>query len=509
MMRFPSVMLVLVCPLLIAAEPAPFRISVRLDPKITASVAGERVIVVLGRAGSKNPRSSIGNTGMDAAPILGTDATAPRADGVIAELDNKSIHFPLPSLAALKPGKYSVQAVVHRNRDLNFPNAPGDLYGPAVDADIDFSKPGNLALTIDSAVPDEAVPADTDRVKFLKFPSKLLSDFHGRPMFYRAAVVLPADFDKEPTRKYPLRVHIGGYGSRYTMARSMGMRRPTEPKFLTLVLDGAGPFGDPYQVNSANTGPFGDALTRELIPHVEATYRGVGAGHARFTDGHSTGGWVSLALQIFYPDYFGGCWSFCPDPVDFRAFEVINIYKSQNAYVNDYGFERPAKRLVNGDVVYTVRHENHVERVLGRGDRWTLSGKDWGAWNATFGPRGDDGLPKPLWDGATGAIDKSVLDHWKKYDLRLVAEENWGTLGPKLRGKLHIYAGDCDDYFLNNAVRLMDRFLQQAKPPAEATVVIGPYASHSFHPLSEKQTLDAMQAAFEKGGGATRTVPAK
>lgn len=490
--------ILLVVPLLLGADAPTIRFSVKLDPKLSVVVTAERVLLAIAPAGGREPRLSIGNTGMDAPPILGVDARAPAADGVIAEFDDKSAIFPIQTLRQLKPGKYAVQAVVHRNRDLNYPNAPGNLYGPPVVVELDPARADHVAVVIDRQLPDEAPPRDTDRVKYLRFPSKKLSEFHGRPMYYRAAVVLPSDFDKEPNRKYPLRVHIGGYGSRYTSVR--GLTRLTgEPKFLTLMLDGAGPYGDPYQVNSANNGPYGDALTQELIPHVEATYRGVGQGYARFTDGHSTGGWVSCALQVFYPDFFGGCWSFCPDPVDFRAFEVINIYEHKNAYVNQFGFERPAKRLVNGDVVYTVRHECQVENVLGRGGRWTLSGKDWGAWNATFGPRGADGLPVPLWDGATGVIDRSAAEHWKRYDLRRVLQDDWPSRGPRLRGKIHLYAGDCDDYFLNNAVRLMDKFLQSADPPAEASVIIGPYASHSFHPLSEQQLLEAMDAAYQKG----------
>src|SRR5262249_55163067 len=256
--------------------------------------------------------------------------------------------------------------------------------------------------------------------KFIKMESKLLSKFHGRPMYLRAAVTLPRDFDKETDRKYPLRVHIGGYGSRYMGAGVGGQADANSPKFLRLMLDGAGPYGDPYQVNSDNNGPYGDAITQELIPYVEQKYRGIGQGYARFTDGHSTGGWVSLALQVFYPDFFNGCWSFAPDPVDFRAYELMNVYRDDNAYVNSHGFELPAMRQVNGDTIYHVRHECQIENVLGLGNSWVTSGKDWCAWNATFGPRGADGRPKPLWEPKTGKIYRSVTDHWKKYDLRLV-----------------------------------------------------------------------------------------
>ena len=197
------------------------------------------------------------------------------------------------------------------------------------------------------------------------------------------------------------------------------------PQMIFVHLDGAGPLGDPYQVDSANHGPYGAAVTRELIPYIEEHFRGIGQGDARFLDGGSTGGWVALALQVFYPDYFNGAWSFCPDSVDFRSFQLVNIYDDDNAYINRHGFERPGARDMSGDVRYTMRHECQVENVLGRGDSWTLSGGQWGAWNATYGARGPDGRPVPLWDPATGAIDHKAAEHWKAYDLRRVLEANW------------------------------------------------------------------------------------
>ncbi len=243
----------------------------------------------------------------------------------------------------------------------------------------------------------------------------------------------------------------------------------------------------------------GDAVTQELIPFIEKKYRGIGQGYARFTDGASTGGWVSFALQVFYPDFFNGCWSHAPDPVDFRSYELINVYRDDNAYVNRYGFERPAMREVNGEVRYTVRHECLVERVLGRGDRWELSGKDWCAWNATFGPRGDDGLPKPLWDGKTGKIDRTVLSHWEKYDLRLVLEKNWATLAPKLKSKIHLWVGDADDYYLNNAVHLLETSLSKAKPPFEGKITFSPGKGHGWRGITDREMLIEMGKAAEAG----------
>ncbi len=154
---------------------------------------------------------------------------------------------------------------------------------------------------------------------------------------------------------------------------------------------------------------------------------------------------------------------------------------------------------MDGETRYTVRHECQLEVVLGRGSRWELSGKDWCAWNATFGPRGADGLPKPLWDGKTGKIDRSVLDHWKQYDLRMHLEKNWAALAPRLAGKIHIWVGEGDDYFLNNAVHLLDDFLVKAKPAFDGKIVFVPRNGHNVQGLSPAETLKQMMDAVERG----------
>ncbi|HMP01869.1 MAG TPA: hypothetical protein PKC45_05145 [Gemmatales bacterium] len=471
------------------------RFVVSLDPDLAGPepLTG-RLVLVLGRAGEAQPRRRIGQTGMTAAPIFGVDADAWTPARTLI-VDQQAAAFPVPSLAAVPAGEYSVQAVLMTNRDLMLVGAPGNLVSKPLRIRFDPQKADSFELKLTERLPDERLPTDTDRVRFLKFPSPKLSEFHGRPMFLRAAVILPADFDAQPEKRYPLCVHIGGFSTRFTAAPFMVRVAPRGPgsQFLHLFLDGAGPFGDPYQVNSANNGPFGDALVEELIPHVEKNWRGIGAGHARFTTGGSTGGWVSLALQVFYPDFFNGCWSQCPDAVDFRSFELINIYEDQNAYVNRWGFERPAKRTVEGDTIYTVRHEAQVENVLGRGDNWALGGRDWCSWNATYGPRGPDGLPTPLWHPQTGVIDRAVLDHWRKYDLRLVVEQNWKTLGPKLNGKINIWVGDADDYFLNNGVHHFKKMTERLKdPPFEGTVLIEMRQPHTSGGWTESQMYEAM-----------------
>ena len=509
LMSIPCGTIALLLGALAAQEPLPakdtaLRFEVTVAPGLLAEAIDGRILVVLGRDPKAEPRLTISHYNSETALVLGADARG-FGTGAVVALDQASALFPLTHLSRLPPGPYAVQAVLHHNRDLNLVNAPGNLHSTVRQVTLDPAKGGVVRLELTKAIPAEAVPADTAHVKYIKLRSELLSQFHGRPMYLRAGLILPRDFAAEPQRRYPLRVHIGGYGTRYTAVSAM--MDPTAsfrtawlandaPPMLLLHLDGAGPFGDPYQVNSANNGPYGDAITRELIPHVEKQYRGIGEGRARVLDGASTGGWVSLALQTFYPDFFNGIWSRAPDPVDFRAYELIDIYKDDNAYVNVHGFERPSSRDLNGDVRTTVRHECQLERVLGAGDRWERSGMDWCAWNATFGPRGADGMPRPLWDGKTGRLDRAVLDHWRKYDLRLVLKNNWPALAPKLRGKLHIWVGEADDYFLNNAVHLLDEFLQTAKPAYEGTIVYGPGLGHSWDGQTEPERMRAMANAL-------------
>jgi S-formylglutathione hydrolase FrmB len=348
---------------------------------------------------------------------------------------------------------------------------------------LDAKGGGTIRLELNKIIPPEKLPSDTEYTKFLKIQSPLLTKFHGRSIFLRVGVLLPHDYERESERRYPLLVAIGGFGSRYTRlinymrkdadSRKMWLEDDT-PRMIQIFLDGDGPYGDPYQINSANHGPYGDALTQELIPQIERQFRVVGRPEARFLRGGSTGGWVSTALQIFYPDYFNGSWSGFPDPLDFRAYQLIDIYKDDNAYVNKHGFDRPSARDANGDTQFTIRLECQKENVLGEGDSYTMSGGQWGSWNATYSPRGVDGKPVPLWDAKTGKINRGVAEQWKRYDLRLVVEQNWKTLAPKLKGKLHIWVGEADEYFLNNGVHLFDDFIGTAEPKYEGLDYVQP-----------------------------------
>jgi S-formylglutathione hydrolase FrmB len=474
--------------LLLAAAPA-FADGLRFEvslPDGTPPQTGRLVVAVGPRGGRPDPT----RTDPPCLPVLGKDADN-WGPGKPLVVDAACDTFPLTNLNSLPAGEYTVQAFLLTNPDINLPTAPGNRSCEVRRVTLDPAAGTVVKLLLDKTS-EERKPADTATHKFLHIPSKKLSAFHGRPMVYRVGVVLPPDFADTPNRKYALIVHIGGYGSRYTAARRI---RP-DRRFVQVMLDGAGPYGDPYQVDSANNGPYGAALTEEVIPLVEKTYRCLGTRESRFTTGGSTGGWVSLALQVFYPDYFNGCWSQCPDSVTFSAFELIDIYRDKNAYVNRFGFERASKRTIDGDTVFTLRHEVQIERVLGRGGRWELGGRDWCAWNATYGPRGADGKPAPLWDGKTGAIDPTVLNHWEKYDLVRVLDRNWSNLGPKLAGgKVHVWVGDADDYFLNNAVhRLKATLSRQTAPKFDGKILIDMRQPHTSGGWSDEQMRDEMAA---------------
>ena len=479
-----------------------FEVSTRIP-----SDAG-RLFVIIAKSDRPEPRNAMGDAGASA-PVMVAHDVKNLQPGSVATIDETAAVFPVQRIDDIPGGDYYVQALLASNRDLKSLNAPGNLYSEVHRVRIEPRTGAAIKLELTKSIPPDELPADEEFVKYIKVRSNLLSRFYGRPIFLRAAIILPRDYSADARRRFPLRIHIGGYGTRYTAVqrlmapgstfRNMWFAERT-PSFIYVQLDGDGPHGDPYQVNSDNNGPYGDAVTTELIPYVENRFRAIAEARARVLDGESTGGWVSLALKIFYPDFFNSVWSSCPDGVDFRGFQLINIYQDTNAYFDEHGVERPSKRDLGGNVEFTIRHECQMENTIGNGDSWAMSGQQWGAWNAAYGPRDPDGKPVPLWDPKSGAIDRSVVDHWRQYDLRFILEQNWQTLAPKLRGKIHISVGEADSYYLNNAVHMLDDFLKRAEPPADARITYGPGRGHCWNSLSEIEMMREMAAAVEPSG---------
>ena len=497
------------------APGSPVRFEIAGPSQLFSEGVTGRLLIVLGRNSGTEPREHIGTTGMDADPVAGFDIQD--FHGLPLQLTTNAALFPQRGWSEIPPGTYQAQAVLMTNRDLRLPNAPGNFISKPQEIHLESGKVLQVRLNLDRQLPAEKMPPDTADVRYLKFESPRLTVFHQRPMYLRTAITLPMGWDQETNRQYPLVIQIGGYGTRFYDAGPLENRSPdfvaawrsaNGPRFIHVQLDGAGPWGDPYQVNSANNGPYGDAVIEELIPYIESHFRGMGSPRGRFVTGGSTGGWVSLALQTFYPDFFGGCWSGFPDSPDFHAYETIDIYEDGNAYINRFGFERPSKRTRYGEVEFTVRHECQLENVLGEGNGYTGSGQQWGAWNAVYSPRGADGRPLPLWEPQTGKINiEAVRKSWEQYDLRLVMERQWKTLGPKLYGKIHIWVGDADDYFLDGGVHRLDFFLKVAKPSAAARIEFGPGQRHGWEPRNWSQLLSEMQSVVD--GKEAAKAPAK
>ena len=359
--------------------------------------------------------------------------------------------------------------------------APGNLYSTPRRIDIDPTRAETIPISLDRVIPPIPEPPSTKWIKHERIRSERLSRFWGRDMYLGAHVLLPLGFDEHPDARYPFvifhghfpetfggfreeppdpnlepkydeRFHVAGY-NRIVQEQAHQFYKdwtsPGFPRAIVVEIQHANPYyDDSYAVNSANLGPYGDAIQYELIPYLEKKYRAIGAGWARFAYGGSTGGWEAMAVQVFYPDDYNGAWIACPDPIDFRAYTVVNIYEDKNAYRPDAPWKttpRPGMRNYLGHISATLEEMNRYELVLGTKGR---SGDQWDIWQAVYSPAGADGYPKPIWDKTTGAIDKEVAAYWKEhFDLTNILKRDWGKgLGRKLQGKLHIFVGEADNY---------------------------------------------------------------
>lgn len=331
-----------------------------------------------------------------------------------------------------------------------------------------------------------------------------LNDFWGKAVKLNYSVLLPSGYEDNPQKRYPVRYNIAGYGGRHTRVNKLLQRKAfgdwwtsaEAPQIITVFLDGHGPFGDPYQLNSANSGPYGDVLIKEIIPFVDKEYRTLGA-EQRFTDGCSTGGWVSLALQLFYPEEFAACYSYSPDPVSFHRMQLIDVYEDKNAFFNERGIELPSKRDIYGEPVFSIKKEVSDENKKGKSGTYLDSGDQWGSWNALYSPQGENGMPKAIFDPVSGAIDKSVAEEWKKFDLLLLVKNNWETLGPKVQGKINVWMGDMDNYYLNNAMRDFDAYLKTTThPTSDAKIAFEPMKGHCDE-YSHRRVLEEIQRSLK------------
>lgn len=498
----------------------------------SASPLDGRLLVLISKDSTGEPRNQVTTgTGTQLAFGIDVDAWAP---GAVAIVDSRALGYPIDRINQVPSGRYRVQALLNRYETFHRSDGHTVKLPPDMGEGQQWnSKPGNLVsltqwvtlrqddpqvirLSLDSVIPPIAPPADTKYVRHERIQSQLLTRFWGRPVFLGAHVVLPDGFDEHPNARYPLvidhghfpsdfspwretppdpdlkpdsstRFHLGGYNriqQQYAYDFYKEWTGPGFPRVLLIQIQHPTPFyDDSYAVNSANNGPYGDAIMQELVPYLEKKYRGIGQGYARFTYGGSTGGWEAMAVQMFYPDEFNGAWVACPDPVDFHNYELVNIYEDRNAYYPETPWvrlARPAHRDYLGHIDWTVESENRYELVIGTHGR---SGGQWDVWQSVYSPVGADGYPAPIWDKLTGEIDHTVAAYWRDhYDLTHILERDWATLGPKVRGKLHIYVGEADNYYLNDAVYRVEQVLKRlTNPPADAEVDYEPRAEHCWN----------------------------
>lgn len=491
-----------------------------------------RLLLLLSNNNRREPRFQIND---DAATqlIFGLDVEGWRS-GESKRFTAKEFGYPIQSLQQVPPGDYYVQVLLHRYETFHRKDghvvklpmdrgegqqwnlAPGNLYSKPIKLHIDHRLKNVLRVELTEVIPPIKEPADTKYIKHIKIQSKLLTEFWGRPMYLGAHVLLPEGWDTHPEVKYPLAILHGhfpadfsgfrttppdttlkpDYNARFNLA---GYNRivqqeaynfykqwtgPNFPRVIAIEIQHSNPYyDDSYAVNSVNLGPYGDAITYELIPEIEKRFRGIGQGWARFMYGGSTGGWEVLAAQIFYPDEFNGCYSACPDPIDFRAYTVIDIYKNKNAYYVESDFKktlRAGHRNYLGHVSATIQEMNYHELALGTKSR---SGGQWDIWEAVYSPVGADGYPKRIFDKFTGDIDSTVAAYWKEhYDLSWIMKRDWPKIGKRLTGRIHIYCGDMDNYYLNNAVYLTEEVLKGLQNPAyNGEVDYGDRAEHCWN----------------------------
>jgi hypothetical protein len=500
----------------------------RIEVTITPSAAGAapltgRLLVAISKASDGEPRDQIDES-YESQQVFGLDVTSAKPDTPIILDDAHSYGYPIRHLNDLPAGSYTVQAVFNRYEEFHLANGKVVLLPPdkgegqqwnrkpgnpmSKPVRLTFEKGGTLKLTADSTIPELPAPqAETRYLRHIRMRSEMLSKFWGRDMFLSAYVLLPEGFDSHPDAHYPTVVYqshfsadFDGTGWRETpppaelkgeeaqrakwqYAFFQAWTNGTLPHVLLIQLQHANPYyDDSYAVNSENLGPYGDAITQELIPAIEKQFRGIGQGWARGTFGGSTGGWEALASQVFNPDFYNGSWALCPDPVDFHAFQGVNLYDDTNAYTRSGPFESidiPSDRRGDSFITAQMSQVNHYELAIGSHGR---SGEQNDVWQAVFSPQGPDGYPAPIYDKDTGLIDKQVLQYWHDhYDLDAILMRDWSTLGPKVEGKLHLAVGDSDSYFLNNAVYLLEDNLKKTRNPhSDATFDFGPRQPHCY-----------------------------
>jgi len=361
--------------------------------------------------------------------------------------DDKAVSYPTV-VSDIERGTYYAQVVWDKNLGgRSIAESPGNLFNSPIVVKITKDRAQSFDVVCNDVVKGQAF-TETQFVKEMKAPSALLTSFYKRPTTVNAAVLLPKEYYTQPNRKFPVLYWISGYGGDYH--GYSGKNAPSDPLDTTacirVFLDGNCSGGHCVYANSDNNGPWGDALTQELIPLVEKTYR---TNAARLLTGHSSGGWTVLWLQTHYPKVFAACWSSSPDPVDFRSFQQIDLYNEKNLYFAKDSTMHWAATIAGRFPWITMKNMCSMEHVIYRGEQMH-------SFNFVFSTRNADGTPRSLWNDETGEIDPVTFDHWKNYDISLYLRSNWQQIKPDLQGKIRVTVGSLDNFLLNYSVQLLE-----------------------------------------------------
>ncbi len=492
--RLCAAALLIACSAQCLAQTGPLRFRITLVREIAKNTTSGRLLVFM--SGSERKPLSLGVGFVPGQTWVAGAEIESISPGQTIDFDPNEKAYPKPFSQA-KPGTYHFMAVLDVDHSYAY-NGPGGGDLNSVVETIENLNPAStkpVELTLTKATPPRPALIDTENVKHVEFTSPKLSSFWGRPIKMRARVVIPPSYVKHPNPKFPTVYHVHGYGG--THVTNGGGRLVTlmeQGKMAEMVhvyLDASFPTGHHVFADSVNNGPWGAALTQDLIPFLESRFRLVAAPYARYLTGHSSGGWSTLWLQVAYPDFFGGTWSTSPDPVDFRSFTGIDASpgSTDNAYRKKNG---KAKNLVRAQGRELVSIEEFVRQEEVAGEY----GGQFASFEWVFSPRGQDGRPMKLFNRVTGGLDPAVEIAWKKYDIRRVLDENWATLGPRLKGKLHVICGEEDTFHLEEAVKYLAAFFQKVKADAVCELVPGRDHGNLFMPY---QTFpEGLEARIDK-----------
>ena len=424
------------------------------------------------------------------------------APGQVVEIAADGLAFP-QGWSRLPPGDYDVQAVLDVHHDYNYGGRDaGDIVSPVLKVHLPTASIPNLSLdkTLPARDPwvlghraskamQAMLPAARAHQHDIDFTSPALTAFWGRPMHMQGRVLLPPGYDAQSKTNYPTVYYTQGFGghNNYVVGTLVGvyaaMAKGQMPPMIWVFLDQSSPTGTTEFADSVNNGPWGRALTTELIPQLASQYHMDAKPSGRFLQGYSSGGWATLWLQTRCPKIFGGTWSTSPDPSDFHDFTGVDLYAPDaNVYHKPDGTPYPLVRD-HAKVLATFQQFAQLERVFGP------YGGQMASFEWVFSPKGKDGRPEPMFNRDTGAVNPAVVAYWRDhYDIAYRLQHNWPALKPYLDGKIHLYVGTADTFFLNGAARKLQAVLE------------GLHAKAWFHFLPNRTHFDLYRIGKDREG---------